>query len=230
MTYVVLVLTDGRDDVLEQTIDSAFTSLRGNIVRRVLHDDTGDHRHEQHLARRYGPLGFEVIGGPRAGFGGAIRRAWQYLCRTAEDDQATHVVHLEDDFTFNGPVHLDDMAAVLDFVPELAQVALRRQAWNDLEVAAGGVVELHPDWYADCAGGPHPSRMWHWLEHRVCFTTNPCVYRRSLCWRDWPTGEHSEGVFTHQLLGEGLRFAYLGERADGPQVHHIGEHRVGTGY
>jgi hypothetical protein len=38
-------------------------------------------------------------------------------------------------------------------------------------------------------------------------------------------------VFTHRLVAdEQLRFAYFGKRADDPWVHHIGDHRTGTGY
>lgn len=39
-----------------------------------------------------------------------------------------------------------------------------------------------------------------------------------------------ERTFTDQLLVAGKRFAFWGERADGPWVTHIGDQRVGTGY
>jgi hypothetical protein len=70
-----------------------------------------------------------------------------------------------------------------------------------------------------------------WLEHRRCFTTNPCLYRRSLCAAGWPDELDSEGLMTQRLNGDPAnRFGYWGPRDDSPWVHHIGSHRVGTGY
>ena len=70
-----------------------------------------------------------------------------------------------------------------------------------------------------------------WLEHRRFFTTNPSLYRRSLCWTGWPDTDHSEGAFTTQLLEDPeLRFAYWGSRNSGEWCEHIGHERAGTGY
>ena len=66
--------------------------------------------------------------------------------------------------------------------------------------------------------------------HRRFFTTNPSVYRASLCERGWPQEPHSEGVFTHRLLADGFDFAFWGGRFDPPAVTHIGAERTGRGY
>lgn len=230
MSIVLLVMTDGRDDYLERTLDSAGEWLHGPISRILVHDDTGDADHRAGLISvlqgHHNPVPVDVVGRDvRLGFGGAIENAWSHLRATAEQDDARFVFHLEGDFTFARKIELGVIGAVLDAHPQLAQVALRRQAWNTNEREAGGVVELHPDWYQDAGSAWLP-----FLEHRVCFTTNPCLYRRSLTWQGWPTCAHSEGIFTHQLLDQGATFAYWGARDSGEWCHHIGEKRAGSGY
>lgn len=214
-------MTDGRLDCIEQTIESARDNLCGEVTHKVIHDDTGDEAHRDYLRGAFPD--FDVIGQPtRQGFGGAIRSAWAYVKVRPE----RFVFHLEDDFTFNEPIDLPAMQHVLDRNPGLVQLALRRQPWNDAERSAGGIVEQHPDDYVDCSDG-----ISDWLEHRRFFTTNPSMYRRALTEKEWPEGEHSEGVFGLQLCeSPGIRFGFWGERTDPPAVHHIGDHRVGVGY
>ena len=221
MSIILLVVTDGRRECITRTIPSAQANLKGQISYQLIFDDSGDMAYRDWLVAMFPE--FDVIHPmARQGFGGAIRSAWSHLAGRSEP----WVFHLEDDFTFNRPVDLTGMAAVLDERPYLAQMALRRQPWNDQEKTAGGVVEQHPGDYDDCTDGAHD-----WLEHRRFFTTNPSLYRRSLCRGGWPTAEHSEGVFTHQLLEDPtVRFGYWGARDSGEWVTHIGDQRNGNGY
>lgn len=222
MSVALLVITDGRRDCVAQTIPSARANLVGPVTRKVIYDDSGDEGHHDWLADTFPD--FELFAHPmgRQGFGGAIRTAWSYLAAGDED----HVFHLEDDFVFNRTVRLDDMALVLDNYPYLIQLALRRQPWNEEERAAGGIVESHPDDFAEMTWNGHT-----WLEHRRFFTTNPCLYRRSLCTEQWPDGEHSEGRFGQRLIERpSARFGYWGARASGEWVAHVGHERVGVGY
>lgn len=221
---VLLVITDGRRDCIEQTLASAEENLSGPIDRRIIYDDSGEAENRDWLRERFGDR-YIVTHHPdgRQGFGGAIRFMWQRLTDAPE----RFVFHLEDDFTFNRPVDLEAMATVLDCCPDLVQLALRRQPWNDRESAAGGVVECYPDAYEEIVDHAHR----RWLEHRLFFTTNPSLYRRSLCDAGWPNTAHSEGVFTHQLLTDpAVRFGFWGARSSGEWVTHIGHQRVGSGY
>lgn len=223
VTVALLVLTDGRRECIKETIPSALASLHGPITRRVIHDDSGDAEYRAWLRSSF-PT-FEVIGHPlgRQGFGGAIRNAWRYLHGMTE----RYVWHLEDDFRFNRPVDLQAMIDVLDENPCLVQLALRRQPWNDEERAAGGIVESHPGDFTEMFDQGHR----HWLEHRRFFTTNPCLYRASLMDRGWPDVQHSEGIFTHQIIEDpDARFGYWGSRDSGEWVTHIGKERAGVGY
>lgn len=238
----LVVFTDGRWDVLRETILSAASNLVGPITRTTLVVD-GDHQGDLKnldeistlLAAAF-PRAINVTmrHRERLGFGGTIETAWRDVRYYPE----RFVFHLEDDFTFNRFIDLTTMVAVLDAEPNVVQLALRRQPWNDVERTAGGIVECWPDEYVErshlTVGGGilPPVQPVAWLEHRLFFTTNPSLYRRSLCEIGWPTGEsRTEEAFTQQLLADpDLRFAFWGSRDSGEAVRHIGEHRNGTGY
>lgn len=230
MSVAVLVITDGRDGYLASSLHSAMAQVTGPITEWWMYDDTGDDTYRAGLERRW-PTFEHFNAGPRQGFGGAIAAAWAHLAKHSAADK---VFHLEADFTFHRPVDLGQLAGVLDERPHLAQMALVRQAWNDAEAAAGGVLQRARDAFTPCSD--YAGRAW--LEHRLFWTTNPSLYRRSLLDVGWPPGDQSEGVFGLRLLEGGtpevepaeVRFGYWGRLDDGPWVEHIGRNRVGTGY
>lgn len=240
---VVVAFTHGRWDLLARTVESFNEHVTGNVVARVLMVDGVHPRScigdvDQALGEQ--PWVIEWSDRQR-GFGGNIDRAWRQLA--ARFTTADCVFHLEDDFTFNRPVDLDALAAVLFARPQLAQLALRRQPISHGEREAGGVVEQWPAEYIEhvMSGAPGFDCDHRWLEHRLFFTTNPSLYRRQLCQVGWPTCEASERELAHQLLVDGLpwgvapadvRFGYWGARDSGEWVHHIGtdDRRDGTGY
>lgn len=223
------VFTDGRRDCIAQAIPSALENLRGPISQFIIFDDSADPAYQDYLLDQF--PGFDLVCGPmRLGFGGNIGRAWNHLLIETSNP---YVFHLEDDFTFNRTIHLEQMIDVLDSHPYLMQLALRRQPWNNLEREAGGIVEQFPNAYEDCFDSH-----FEWLEHRLFFTTNPSLYRLSLCSETWPDIPQSEGMFTHELLGRGIptiapsdiRFGFWGPRSSGEMVTHIGAERMGKGY
>lgn len=217
----LLVMTDGRDTIHE-TIASASLRMKGSITHRIIHDDSGSEHHRDKLGALYPD--YEIIGGPRSGFGGAISRAWAHITEAVHE---SWVFHLEDDFTFNRHINIDAMVEVLTHNRHVAQMALRRQPWNESERAAGGIVEEHPEDFVDYQDGNQ-----QWLEHRRFFTTNPSLYRSDLCARGWPQEDYSEGKFGIRLLQDHpeTTFGYWGSRQSGEWVHHIGTERIGTGY
>lgn len=222
----LLVMTDGRDEYLDQCVGQRTDNLPGFeslISEWWMHDDTGDDTYRAALAGRY-PDFTQLHEGRRRGFGGAIRHAWE---RLLQQSQAEFVLHLEADFLFSREVDLAALVEVLRARPYLVQMALRRQAWNEREHAAGGVVEADPDAYTEVTEGRHV-----WLEHRAFFTTNPSLYRLSLCGRGWPSRARSEGLFAQSLWASDpdLRAGYWGARDSGVWVEHIGRERVGSGY
>lgn len=228
----LLVLTDGRDELLAQTLESFDRMVTGPVTRRVIFDDTGDSGHVLELHSRYGGRYEIVSNGRRNGFGEAVRLAWQHADRGGDE---RFVFHLEDDFVFDRRVDLWQLAELLDRRRYLAQIALRRQPWNAHEVEMGGVVECNPTEYVE---------RWEldpraeWIEHRLFWTTNPSLFRRELLDAGWMGGDQAEGRFTHLLLAEGIpganwtevRFAFWGALDSGVWVRHVGADRVGHGY
>lgn len=209
----VLVMTDGRDNLLAQTLDEWAEVINQPLVaHRWIHDDVGESHRV--VLRRFYP-DWQVIGFTgRRGFAGAIGYAWRHI------EGPRYVLHLEDDFVPTKQIDLAAMVEVMDSNPHLAQMALLRQPWSPEEKAAGGIVEMDPDAYT-AAGG--------WLEHRKWFTTNPCLYRMSLTERGWPDGPDSERKFSTDLFTDpAVRCAYWGYGE--PWVEHTGRERVGVGY
>lgn len=216
----LLVITDGRRECLEHTLDSFTTNVDQSLIEHtVIVNDSPDPDYRDFVD----DLGFDLHVPPaprKRGFAGAIAAGWANLIGTE------YVFHLEDDFTFNRTVDLPALAGVLQEHPHLVQMALRRQPWNELEIEAGGVVESHPDWYEDATDGTH-----HWLEHRAFFTTNPSLYPTWVTALGWPQCPNSEGVFSHLIFGDAARRSgYWGHRDDAPWVHHIGAQRIGIGH
>lgn len=226
----LLVMTDGRFDLLERTIQSIDNLLVGHIAVRLINCDTGNPAHGGYLQACY--PGWTVDASDhRRGYTGAVRHCWDTL---GDDYGITHIVHWEDDFRLLRPFDVVAACAALDRNPHLAQMALRRQAWYPGEMDVGGIVESNPTAFTEVRDGYGVA----WLEHRLWFTANPSIYRRTLLDVGWPDCDQSEEAFTARLLEHGtpevcasaVRFGYWGDRASGVWVQHIGAVRAGTGY
>lgn len=212
----VIVLTAGRKDYLERTLASFSERVHGDICDRIIQDDSGDPAFGKWLRTTYREWEIVTTRG-KLGFTKAIRSVWDVLrARTG----APYVFHLEEDFVFDRDVNLSEMIEVLRGDPKLAQVALLRGPFYPPEVDAGGIVEQEPRAYEHRDG---------YLVHTKYFTTNPCVYSRSLIRKHhWPLTAHSETRYTRQLVSKGYRFALMGDGT--PWVSHIGEERTNLGY
>ena len=213
----LLVITDGRGHCLKRTVASARENLPWALMfKRHLINDSLDPECASWLDAEFGSEfvvhHIAIDDGHKHGFGGAIEAAWKQV-------DTGFVFHLEDDFTFNRPVPVEEICEALSRREYMAQICLLRQPWNDEEKAAGGIVQATPNAFIQRE---------HWIEHRRCFSTNPCVYRADIVAKGWPQTKHSEGIFTHRLLDDGYWFAYWGQGEE--WVHHIGDERVGIGY
>ncbi len=210
----LLVIGDGRDDLKQDTMRSWNAQSRDYELATIIEVD--DRYHTR-------------------GFCGAIQDGWELLRAARRVEPFGYVFHLEEDWRFDRPFSIREMADVLDADRSLAQVALRRGPENDVEEAAGGLVNVWPDEYVDCAvvmPGPAGEGAIAYLRHRLFFTTNPCLYSADLIEHyAWPDEPRCEQGFGLTMLSEGLAFAYLGSRLDEPLVTHTGRHqRRGRGY
>ena len=205
MTVALLTISDGRDAVHERALASLEANLPPVFAHRV-HIDDRDHN---------------------LGFCGAVQAGWDRVLETG----AEWVAHFECDFTFNAPWDIERMVGVLERHPELAQLVLKRGPVNAQEIAAGGIIEQHPDDYTERLDLSPDGTYNIWTEHRRFWSTNPGVYSTRFCRLGWPQEPESEGKFTHRLLKDPtLRFAFWQGKGNLPLVEHIGHQRAGVGY
>ncbi|OPC84223.1 hypothetical protein B4N89_27780 [Embleya scabrispora] len=223
MTVPLIVLTNGRRDCLEQTMTALRRHLHG-VAHTTIVDDTGDPEHRSWLADSFTADIVPVEPDSPAGYWRAMRTVWGL----AAGERA--IAFWEDDFVLETDVDLDALTAVLDTHTHLTQIALLRQPWFGNEHAAGGLIEA-----LEAQGNEFTQRTdgeRAWIEHRACFTGNPCVIPAATLARPWPDTPWSESVFGRALFASDptLRGAYWGRRGDPPRVRHIGRHRTGTDY
>ncbi len=187
-------ISDRQDLYLPDCQESFGTNLHGHID--AVHT-VDDHEHQLGLA-------------------GAVQAAWGW----ALDQNVDYLLHVEEDFTLDTPVRLDDLVYILERAPHLAQVVLKRQAWSAEERAAGGIIEMNPSDYIDC----HSMRSTAWCEHMRIFSLNPCLIPRKVLEVGWPAT--NEAGFTEECRRHGLRFGFYGPKAAPPVVTHHGTHRA----
>ena len=223
---ILLVMTDGRAEYIEQTVSSALDNIVGDSMRIVVNDDSANKNYNKFLKNLFSKYPFETFITDsvenKSGFGGAIQNAWNFI-KNIQDD---FIFHLEDDFVFNRTIEINKMKFILNNHSNVQQVALRRQPWNEVEALHGGIVESNLDAFIE-------KRHFNisWLEHRLFFTTNPSLYRKSLCSIGWPQVERSEGIFSIDLFRNPRAVSsYFGSLKSGEWVKHIGYNRTGHGY
>jgi len=197
------VISDGRWDYLAQTLGT-LRHLDG-IDEKLFVNDSGhpgpvesslfDHTRISHARRR--------------GLAATVRSAWAF----ATISGWSHLIHWEEDFLLTRPVDARNLAATCDR-HQLAQVVLKRQAWNPAEIQAGGIIETKPDAYTDHGDV---------TIHSEIFSLNPCIIPRAVFSLGWP--DSNEAGATAFLTGRGWQFGFWGAKYDPPIVEHIGAHR-----
>lgn len=218
----LIVITDGRQDCLEQVLTSAYNRLGfDNFNQLLIINDDQTNKYQAWLAENYGSL-FQVHQNkPKKGFGGAIQEAWKLI-----NPDTDFVFHLEEDFLFNDSVPLGNMISVLNEYPDITQIVLKRQSVIKEESDYGGIVEKNPNAYTELTT-PYGTLS----THREFYSTNPCLYRRSLLDVGWPDEQPSELRMTERLLeNPDNKFAFWGKKFDPPFVEHIGHSRPEEGF
>lgn len=218
MKKALMIITDGRD-YFWPTLDSLREHVGiDQFDQFIILNDSRDPNFEAMLLEI--PENPVVYTAPQQrGFTEQIRFGWSKILSDVD-----YIFHMEDDFVFLEDISIDDMIVVMESHGELQQMALLRGPVNDEERAAGGIIEQHPEDFELVQEGD-----FKWRSHRRFFTTNPCLYRRSLIDRGWPSVQNSEGIFGYELLNEDFsrRCAFWEDRV---LVAHIGHVRSGTGY
>lgn len=224
MSIPLIVLTNGRQDCIAPTLASIGKHLTG-YGDTVIVDDSGDPAYRAWLAEAFQGAYVTAVAPQPAGYWRAMRAVWN-IARGARVDT---FAFWEDDFVLTADVDLADLALVLDEVPYLTQIALRRQAWFGNEIRAGGMLEAL-EAQGQIFTEQHAGRL-AWIEHRACFTGNPSLIPVRTFAEDWPDGAWSESRFGRHLFRDpAAHGAYWGRRGDPPMVEHIGHERRGHDY
>lgn len=207
----LIVITDGRQSCIEQTIDRFDDLIKYDFYERIIINDSGDVRYHNFLITAF--PSFKIVSHEeRRGLAGAVQSAWDSVSRHAD-----YVFHLEDDFIMKKKFDIDHMIFLLKKNPHLTQMALVRDPVNPPEREAGGFVFQNKESY---------EQKGDFFEHGRLFTLNPCVYPMSTVNIGWP--DHGgESEFTQKVhsIDTSLRFGYYGNMYDEPLVTHIGGRR-----
>lgn len=214
MKICIIILNDGRNDYLEQTLKSLDENLIvpiGSEVYKILYDDMPEGRDEETISR----IALEhkidrvILSDKNNGIDQAVQNVWK------EVPECDYVWHQENDFTYNEKIFVADMIRPLELNRMIGQVALQRQAWYDDEIEAGSMYKVPYRSYrhGNIAGI-------NLVFQDMFFTHNPCIYRYSSIAQVSP---YNELAFAEYLKKKGIKtFAYLGKLTDAPKVHHIG--------
>lgn len=226
LPYRLAVLTHGDS----RTLPATLASFRENVSPSpaevfVYYDGEPDGLPDSTGVYVYGGTGQE-------GFCVATRKLWGLA---AMGPGPQFVFWLEHDFEFTRRVDLRALATVLAENPQLAQVALMRDAVNETEKTAGGLVESRPGEFeqrVQVIDVPEPALAplaFPWMEQQSYFTTNPSLMLRGFMrlhpFPDYP--EFCEGRFGVDLREKGFTFSAAGWGE--PWCRHIGD-RDGFGY
>lgn len=206
----VISITDGRQEMLVDTIESAFARIRfgaHDVIQHVGVNDSGDPDYAAWLDGQ--PWKIDWTHHPaRSGLAAAIRTAWASLDPTVE-----LVLHLEDDLWFDRQIRFDEWIEPFRHNRWLAQVCLMRGPQAPHEAA--GILSCMGEVTYVRAGACR------WAEQSRLFSLQPNIYPAWVTRVGWP--EHGgEREFTDRLLKlfPKVRFAYLGW--GDPQYEHRG--------
>jgi hypothetical protein len=192
--------------------------------RLLVVDDSGDPEWRAEL-RRWDVTVFAVADQP-AGYTAAMRRVWDLGPQYSNG----RVFFLEEDFVFTRPVDLDDLHAVLDAHPQLAQVALQRAPWFRSEHRTGVLPAQRMRVDRERAALGRPGTTWtlhaDCIEHDAGFTGNPSLIAAAAFDVPWPAAEWSETAMGQALTAAGLTSAWYGREGDPPHVEHRGRDRA----
>jgi len=216
----VVVTTNGRTEIFKKALENWNKTLIFNQIREVIISndcpqkpldlDFFNNFYKQSQVRIFNHE-------ENLGFAKNIDFAWKQVERSAD-----FILHLEDDFIFNGRPPIEQMVDVLVANPSLAQMVLKRQPWSQEEKDAGGYDILHGfvNAQADHATRRGNSR---YMLHNKFFSSNPSLIPRSVFSRGW---RGTEEDMTRHLLEHGFVFGCWGLKGDAPDVHHIGDYRA----
>lgn len=220
MKFCVIIINDGRNDYLAQTLKSFSEKVvfpEGSEIYKILIDDRPEGRDLKEIKRllKKHSINELVLSDKNEGVNATVKKAWSLV-----PEDVDYIWHQENDFTFLDEVKISELMTVLES-PIIVQCALVRQAWFEDEKKAGSLMNTRPQRWkqANHAGIPI-------VLHKDHFTFNPSIYKRKWIVDIEPFGEYA--LKNHYLKqNPGLWFSYYGKKEDTHRILHIGERKSG---
>jgi len=220
----LIITTNGRKEYILPTINSWKNFIDLNINKKIIIDDSGNKEYQEWLKETFPDFEIMPLGPVNMGF--------SFLMKTWLVDlelNSKYLLLLEDDFLLLEELDVDKILNILDNNENVIQLTLKRQAWSQEEVAAGGMIER-------LFNGCNFIQKDDWFEHREFFTTNPSFMNiERLRSYSKPIYEKVDGLITEGEFGSALfesnkdlYSAFLGKIFDTHKVEHIGHIRTGT--
>ena len=214
-------VTDGREELLVETLISFHDKVQYPFTEKIIINDCIDEKFKKSVDNLSNFYGLRAIHNEeKKGFAGAYHTAWENI------GDVDYVFGSEDDFLFNQEINIFELIYILEYNRNLTQICLKRQAWNEEEKKAGGIIEQWPELYEE----KNISDL-SWCEHRNFFSTNPSLIPKWVIEKGWPRLPQSESEFSKELFrNPNYKSAYLGKKFDAPLIEHIGKNRAGFNY
>jgi GT2 family glycosyltransferase len=218
MKFCVIIINDGRNDYLEQSLKSFKENVvfpEGSKVYKILIDDWPQERDEEaikKIAKKY-KIDKVVLNEENLGVNRNVKKVWNLV-----PEDVDYIWHQENDFTYLEKVSIETLMRVLEN-PTIIQCALLRQAWFEDELHFGTLMKTRPErWRSANVGGIDI------VLHKDHFTFNPSLYKRKWLVDLEPFGEYDLRNY-YMAKHPGFYFSYLGTKEDKHRVLHIGERK-----
>ena len=216
---IPVVITDGRSEFLQRTLDSLFTNVRG-LGRGVMVDDSGDLVYAGWLEAKYGQQFRFIHHVTRQGLAAGIRDGW---AEALVNPLVEAIWHQEDDYVIPAKIDLESFAAVMQRTPDLAELTLKRDPYSSQEHVAGGYMQVCPSDYEDVT----LLNGFTYVKHDQLFFFQPSLIPRRVVELALASdADITEPNLAELLVGHGYHFGVVGRIADEPLVTHIGSWRM----
>ena len=226
MSLCWTILTDGRKHYIQDAIPTWLDNFEDSIEQKFIIDDSGDPEYRQWLSNTFKSFNIVPVSNDRQGYDVAMKKLFS-LVRELNVD---YCFHIEDDFLLNKKFDIFDLAKILDFNKNMAQISLMRQPWYHNEKEHNGVVEAIIAYNPSAHFVKKSIDGLHWMEHNAYWTCNPHLFPSWLTNFEWPSGVWSESRFGRYMFEQQKIAGIYGVRQDWPYVEHIGREKYGNKY
>ena len=215
-----ITLTHGRKEIFSNSRTSWYENLKGNIVKEIIIDDSGDLTYFDWLQATYKNAKVVKVGYKQMGFTEAMDKSFSEAVKSGCD----FIFHLEEDFTLLTEVDLDVLVNLLKENSVLSQIILKRNPVFEHEIKAGDVLNSFETIGVETLNGIEITKQ------NVYWSTNPSLYPIQTARIGWVNAENSENRFSEKIFQRGFVSAYLGTSQDENICYHpIDEDSLKTG-